>query len=104
MTIRTIHPNQPGVALGQYDVHQPSPYPYHIDEEGFVLRQDFWNGDPHALLGFQKLVHRQQLDVPVQDWWALSPESVVGMYPIFSGNGEIYTDTRPVSKVIEGEK
>ena len=55
MTTRSIQPTQDGVAFGEYDVHQSVPYPYHIDSEGNVLRQDFWRGDPSRLIGFQAI-------------------------------------------------
>lgn len=95
---------QPGnTADGTYDVHQPLPYPYHVDAEtGLVGRQEFWKGAPFRVLGFQREATRQQVDL----WWIdvpADPDQVVGMYPVLldtsSGEGEIYNLTVPITRV-----
>lgn len=98
-TTRTIQPNQDGTPLGEYDVYKPVPYPYHIDAEGNVLRQDFWRGDPSRLIGFQEDRDVQQVDVLAGDWFKGEPEDVIGMYPVFvTSDGQMYNDTRPINE------
>lgn len=55
------------------------PYPFFVDEKGMIDGQDFWNGDPYRVIGFQKdlAVHKVNL------WWndaVKDPSQVVGMY------------------------
>jgi hypothetical protein len=55
------------------------PYPYHTDQDGAIQRQDFWQGNPLRVVGFQKDLSVQQVDL----WWkdALKdPQQAVGMY------------------------
>ena len=99
MTTRSIQPTQAGAAFGEYDVHQPVPYPYHIDSDGNVLRQDFWRGDPSRLIGFQA-TREQHVDLFYTDWFKGEADAVVGMYPVFvTDQGEMYTDARPIASV-----
>lgn len=97
---RSIHPQQPGVPLGEYDVHQPLPYPFHIAPNGNVQRQDFWRGQPLALIGFQADVDVQKVDLLTSAWFEGEPTAAVGMFPVFAARGgQFYTDTRPVARV-----
>lgn len=99
MKTKTIHPCQPGKKPGEYDVMEPLPYPYHIDDTGVVLRQDFWRGTPSCLVGFQKYKTIQRVDVWFKDWFSEDVD-VLGMYPVFlDAAGSLYTDTRPVGSV-----
>lgn len=63
------------------------PYPFFIVGEGegsgLVLRQDFWKGEPYALMGFQDAFDVQHVDLHVRDFLA-EPEKAVGKYPVFS--------------------
>ena len=43
MKILTIQPNAEAFKL---------PYPYHVDQKGNVMHQDFWKGNPKQLIGF----------------------------------------------------
>lgn len=55
------------------------PYPFFVDEEGKIGRQDFWRGEHAQVIGFQKDLAVQKIDL----WWrdALEdPQQVVGMY------------------------
>lgn len=97
---RSIHPQQPGVPLGEYDVRQPLPYPLHVNLNGDVLRQDYWQGEPTALIGFQLDESVQTVDLLTSAWFNGEPDSAVGMFPVFMGrDGNFYTDLRPVAKV-----
>lgn len=82
---------------------EQTPYPIHIAEDGKVEDQDFWQGDPFAIVGFQKEEDVQKVDL----WWAdvvNNPESAVGMFPVFvqrkdkQGTG-LYTYTVKVESV-----
>lgn len=55
------------------------PYPYFVAEDGTVGQQDFWDGDPVRVIGFQRDLAVQQIDL----WWkdaVTDPQRVVGMY------------------------
>lgn len=104
MSERTVITIQPAnSADGTYDVHEPLPYPYHVDAAtGDVGRQDFWKGVPFRVLGFQKDVDVQQVDL----WWeeaAADPDQIVGMFAVMLDTSEeephMYNLTRPISSV-----
>lgn len=55
------------------------PYPYAADETGAIQNQDFWQGHVARVVGFQKDLAHQQIDL----WWAdvvEDPQQAVGMY------------------------
>lgn len=57
------------------------PYPFFVEEDGTVQGQDFWKGDPQKVLGFQKDLAVQQIDL----WWedaVRNPKDAVGMYAV----------------------
>jgi len=60
------------------------PYPYFINEKGFVGRQDFWKGNPYKLIGFSPISEqkfdKRQIDLSV---FLKNPKKAIGMYPIF---------------------
>ena len=60
------------------------PYPYFIDEKGFVGRQDFWKGKPLKLIGFSP-TNLQEFDDKQIDLLTFlkDPKRAIGMYPIF---------------------
>ena len=81
MKIVKIHPEEkPGLAL---------PYPWMIDEDGIVLRQDFWKGKPYKLIGFQK-EDELNMDLTFKEFWKC-PKKAVGLFPIFMHLGGIWT-------------
>jgi hypothetical protein len=59
------------------------PYPYFINPDGTVRRQDVWKGEPAALAGFQNEVDVHQVDLATDDWFAGDVSACVGMYPVF---------------------
>jgi hypothetical protein len=72
---RTDHITEDGTELTQL------PYPFHVTETGDVLRQDFWQGDPAVVIGFQDRVDVQQVDL----WWqdvVDDPQRAIGKYAI----------------------
>ena len=57
------------------------PYPFFIDKEGMVGRQDFWKGKPEKLIGFQK-ANEINIDLSFGEFWKC-PKKAVGLYPVF---------------------
>lgn len=97
---RTIHLNQPGTPLGEYNPRIAVPYPYHIEPDGAVMRQDFWHGDPAYLVGFQRDGDEQIVNLHTRDWFEGPMEAAVGMFPVFTGSdGGMYSMKLPVKKV-----
>lgn len=55
------------------------PYPFYVNEAGEIQRQDFWNGNPTKVIGFQRDLAVQTIDL----WWREAypePTKTVGMY------------------------
>lgn len=55
------------------------PYPYFVGEDGEIGSQDLWRGDPKQVIGFQRDLAVQKIDL----WWADAvddPQQAVGMY------------------------
>jgi len=78
------------------------PMPYHVLLDGTIGRQDAWQGDPAALLGFQHDPTVQHVDL-LREAFVRTPQRAVGMYPVFvRDNGEIYVLTIPVESVTPG--
>ena len=56
-----------------------------MNEEGQVGNQEFWQGNPVRVVGFQKDLARHQIDL----WWTdayEAPEKIVGMYLVAVDN------------------
>lgn len=76
------------------------PYPFHVRaEDGRVERQDFWQGDPYSVIGFQNRVDVQHVDL----WWAeaaADPNKIVGKFPVMTErDGGPYTYTVAIESV-----
>jgi hypothetical protein len=56
------------------------PYPYFVEEDGSVQRQDFWQGSVARVIGFQRDLAVQTIDL----LWAAAvksdPECLTGLY------------------------
>jgi hypothetical protein len=81
------------------------PYPFHIDEEGNVLRQDFWNGEPSRVIGFSPIeesrFHEDQIDVTE---FLKDPNTAIGMYPIMEhADGKWFTYKDKIESVSVNE-
>lgn len=75
------------------------PYPFHIDEAGFVLRQDFWRGKPLRLVGFVDDPDVYKISLNVEDWQA-DPDAAIGKHPVLSNReGRFSTYTGAVETV-----
>lgn len=59
------------------------PYPYFIESGGYVGRQDFWEGNPYKLLGFNDTSKVGDIKLSFEEFWK-KPEKAIGMYPVFS--------------------
>lgn len=76
------------------------PYPYHLDEEGFVhglMRLKISN-----LIGFQENVREQRVDL---HWFSIQLgthkiEDAIGMYPVFVGvDGDMFSLISAVDEI-----
>jgi hypothetical protein len=86
----SIQPEQNGGVL---------PYPYHVDHDGNVGRQDYWKGNPAQLAGFLSDLDVHEVDLLHADFW-LAPQAAVGMYPVFiRADGSMFNLTSPVASV-----
>jgi hypothetical protein len=79
------------------------PYPLFVDENGLVGRQDIWDGKVFRVLGFQRDLAVQQVDL----WWKAAwadPLKAVGMYVVAADrSGDIFNlDTAIESMSEEG--
>lgn len=54
------------------------PYPFYVDDKGFVQLQDFWQGMVFKVIGFQNHPAIQKIDL----WWSdvKDPSEIVGKY------------------------
>lgn len=57
------------------------PYPYHIDKNGLVGRQDFWKGRPFKLIGFAKSNKINKINLIFEDWFK-NPNKCIGMFAV----------------------
>jgi hypothetical protein len=69
------------------DFHQMTklPYPFAVDEDGMVQRQEFWDGKVFKVVGFQRDLAKHQIDLWWQDAIKDLPKAV-GMYLVTSDN------------------
>lgn len=88
-------------ADGQEMTQQP--YPLFVSEDGSVGRQDFWDGRILRVLGFQRDLAVQQLDLRWAYAWT-EPEKAVGMYVVaVDKDGNMFNlDTAVESITVEG--
>jgi hypothetical protein len=58
------------------------PYPFYVNEEGFVQLQDFWQGMVYKVIGFQNRPTVQTIDL----WWGdvKDPAEIIGKYLVTS--------------------
>lgn len=59
------------------------PYPFFIEPDGSVGKQEFWKGDPAKLIGFAKRIDRHEITLPFAKFWK-QPGRCLGMYPVFA--------------------
>lgn len=69
------------------------PYPYHIEPDGKVARQDFWKGRPLKLLGFNKTNQTGDISL-MRSEWMKNPKRAIGMFPVFANKGDEWTTSR----------
>lgn len=82
------------------------PYPYIVNEKGFVGRQKFWKGTPKKLLGFHTEPIAGGMDVVTFiDKSIIIPEDImlgINRYPVFEdGEGGWFTVGNQVEKILE---
>lgn len=79
------------------------PYPFFINADGNVGRQDFWKGRPLKLVGFNGKpntgVDSKTIDLKL---FLEKPKRAIGLYPIFEHkDGEWFTYKDPIQSISE---
>lgn len=77
------------------------PYPFFIEENGNVGRQDFWRGKPLRLQGFNptRVSGVVEGTIGLEDFFK-DPQRAVGMYPIMEHEGgDFFTYGDPIESV-----
>lgn len=76
------------------------PYPFYVNDEGYVQLQDFWQGMVYKVIGFQNHPAIQKIDL----WWGdvKEPADMIGKYLVTSDKDGNW-GTFPTA-VIEAEK
>lgn len=77
------------------------PYPYFVDGDGMVGRQDFWRGRPVRMIGFAADSAKQEMTL----WWPQvwdDPQRAVGLYPVVEySSGTWFTVDTAVESITE---
>lgn len=55
------------------------PYPVHVDRDGRICQQDFWQGHLYRVVGFQNDVHEKRIDLYWEEVF-IDPKIAVGKY------------------------
>lgn len=75
------------------------PYPFYVHENGDIDgKDDFWKGHAEAVIGFQKDLAVQKIDL----WWEeafADPEKAVGMYVVTAAGGGMGTHQTAIASV-----
>ncbi len=101
-TTITLQPGQPGQGM-VYDVHQPLPYPFHIDVpsgdcvhgRGTHAFGDAPAGGPWRLIGLQR--GDEQSLVLTFPQFVNDPQSAVGLVPVFVDESGIFALDVPIT-------
>ena len=59
------------------------PYPYFIDSDGYVGKQEFWQGHPYKLIGFSKTPTAGTMELTFSEFWK-DPKQAIKMFPVMS--------------------
>lgn len=84
------------------DSNLTRPFPFRVDEEGNVLDQDFWQGEPRSLMGFQ------EGDVQRVTLWQrdlhTDLQAAVGLSAVWlTDEGQLYSTRLPVQSITVAE-
>lgn len=75
------------------------PDPFHVDEAGFVGRQDFWKGRVYEVIGFARFLNVHEINLKWEEA-VRDPARAVGMYVVTSDqDGEWVTQPTAVSEM-----
>lgn len=77
------------------------PYPFHIQPDGKVGRQDFWRGKPLKLIGFNPKLQTGPMKGTVifEKFWE-NPKLAIGKFPIMQHkNKKYYTYGIPIKSL-----
>jgi len=82
------------------------PYPYFVEKDGKVQRQDFWKGNPYKFIGLATK-DEQKIVVPFYKFFKTQRVLIItkGLRPVFAdAEDNFYTDLRFCEfKMIEGK-
>ena len=96
-TTYRIQPADRADGLEPYRTQRP--YPFYVDRDGFVGRQDFWQGNPFKLAGFQDRLDIQTIDLSWRDF-RKDPQRAVGKYAVLvDREGKFATNVAAVMTV-----
>lgn len=85
----------PGLVEGTVE----APHPYNINRDGTVRDQEFWQGDPIQLVGFQASLDSYTVDVHLDPFIA-NPELARGCYAVFvRSNGTLFNLLQPIVEI-----
>jgi hypothetical protein len=77
------------------------PYPFFVDEDGLVGRQDFWRGEPRRIVGVAADSAIHELTLRWNRVWA-DPQRAVGMYLVAEGStGNWFTVDSAIESITE---
>lgn len=68
-----------------------TPYPFYVKPDGRIMHQDFWRGTATLVIGFQRDLANQTIDL----WWREAvehPELALNMYMVTKDDGEGFGD------------
>jgi len=77
------------------------PYPFHVEPDGAITRQDFWQGKAVAVIGFASSLLASSIELP---WFkydpSQAPDAPVGMYVVtVDSEGRWGTHGSPIETV-----
>src|SRR6185295_16822279 len=98
--LRVDHISDPDPVSGEVFIGRQLPYPYHIAPDGSVLQQSLWQGNIAKLIGFQRNIEVQRVDLFWESFDYLAPHHAQGMYPVFVDyKGTMFSFETPVDTI-----
>lgn len=102
----TLQPGQPDQGMG-YDPKLPLPYGIHVDRDTLECcnvpgcPDSFYpeDGNYPKLIGFQATAEPDPEGILLADEWLADPELAVGMFGVFTDDGEMFNITVPITSV-----
>lgn len=76
------------------DARSPLPYPFFVNEDGEIGRQDYWQGLAAHVVGFAADVDRHVIDLTWRDAVA-EPAKAVGMHVVIANRDDEWSTWGP---------